>query len=131
MTQATAICKGRQGDWLVDVTINDHTERVPSAHKHFVRKDANGLVYNRPDVGWLQLGKAKQSGKAKQWIAALKQTGRVVVTDDDVTDTGDPDRPYRFTRKPKGGYVAVYTVDEIAINANGCYFRLVDRTPVK
>jgi hypothetical protein len=128
MTQATAICKGRQGDWLVDVTINGHTEQVPSAHKHFVRKDANGFVYNRPDVGWLQLGKAKQSGKAKQWIAALKQTGKVVVTEDDIANTGDPDRPYHFTRK---SYVCVYTVDEIAINANGCYFRLVDRIPVK
>jgi hypothetical protein len=114
MKRPIALCKGRQRDWLVDVTIDGRTERLPTAHKHFMR----GLTYQRADAAWLALA------KGQRWLDALRGKQRVVLTDDEVGARNDPVRPVRIARK---GYIAVFAVNEIAIDDTGIRFRLMDR----
>jgi len=41
-----AVCKGQQGDWLIDVTVDGKTEKLPSAHRYFLQ----GLLYSPPGL---------------------------------------------------------------------------------
>jgi hypothetical protein len=111
-----ATCEGQQGSWLVKVTINGRTEKLPTAHKFFVRQGMVGMVYDR-DADWLQF----QEAKAEKWLALLKQTKKVVLTEDTVSAGGDD---YHFTRK---GYIAVYAVDEIVLTKDKFHFRFLER----
>lgn len=108
-----AICKGQQGDSLVDVTINGRTEKLPSAHKYFM----HGLNYNRPDVGWLSI-----PGKGPRWLDAITRSTRVVLTDDEITLRSG--RPIRAKRT---GYIAIYAIDDLKIDSDGIHFRFVER----
>ena len=114
-----AICRGHQGDWLVDVTIGGKTEKLPTAHKYFVRHGNEGMVYDRADVAWLDV-----AGKGSQWLDVARNAKRVVLTDDDVTASGNSERPFRFTRK---GYIGVFAIGEIVVSDNGVRFRFMAR----
>ena len=60
-----AVCGGQQGDWLIDVTIDGKTEKLPSAHRYFLQ----GLLYSRPAF-WLTPKRAK---KGERYIEALRK----------------------------------------------------------
>ena len=119
MTELAA-CKGQQGDWLIDVTIDGKTEKLPSAHRYFLQ----GLLYSRPAF-WLTPKRAK---KGERYIEALRKHKRIVLTDDEVL--ADPmlnpnGEQSLFRRK---GYIAVYYIDDIvADDERGLRFTLTKR----
>jgi hypothetical protein len=113
-----AICKGHQGSWLVGVTINGKTEKLPTAHKCFVRQGLDSLMYDRP-VFWND-----RPGKWKTYIKLLRERKRVVITDDAISYNEQKGR-HSFTRK---GYVAIYAIDDILANKDfGFHFRIVEK----
>jgi hypothetical protein len=115
-----AKCKGQQGDWLVNVTIDGKTEKLPSAHRYFL----SGL---RLEVPHFWTGE-KHAKKRERYLEALFKHKRIVLTDDEVLVDNPihagPDRSH-FKRK---GYIAVYDVDEIVADAeHGLGFTLTKR----
>jgi hypothetical protein len=116
-----ATCKGHQGSWVVDVTINGQTKQLATIHKQFIRQGYDGLIHDRHDTSW-----ANFATKTAKWEEALRREKMVVLTDDDLVGT-DPEsaRLFKFERK---GYIAVFTVDEILVDAKvGIYMRLLER----
>jgi hypothetical protein len=111
-----ATCKGHQGSWVADVTINGQTKELATIHTQFIRQGYDGLVYDRHDTGW-----ADHPTKAAKWEEALRREKMVVLTDDDVVS----DRFFHVERK---GYIAVFAIDEIIVDAKvGMYMRLLEQ----
>jgi hypothetical protein len=102
-----AKCVGRQGDWLVNVTMGGRTHMLASAHNEFVK----GEWYERPDIEWLG---GKNVGKGGRWLGALSQR-MVVVTLDESDGKGTK----------RKGYVGVFEIGEPSISAKGIRFRLM------
>ena len=116
-----AKCKGSQGNWLVDVTIDGRTVSLPTAHALFVRVGLDGrLFYDRP-VFWTQ--SERRATQWKKFRAALLKHKRVVITEDDWST--DENGVGKAVRK---GYIAIYEVTNIiATNVHGLVFELTNR----
>ena len=110
--------KGRQGDWIVDVTIDGRTEQIPSAPLHHVCR----MKVSMPHF-W---GHIKHEKKRQKYIDAINRTGQVVLTDNKalVANVTSTDGRKHFARK---GYIGVYKVGNVVINEEGFTCDLVDR----
>ncbi len=87
--------KGRRGSWFATVD----GESIPCVHKHYWRHP--NQYYD--DGKWL-------GGKHQdEFIQALKDVGKVVLTDDQVEHCGG-DRGVKFHRS---GYIAVYEISNV------------------
>jgi hypothetical protein len=112
--------RGTQGSWNVEVTYADGTKEVlPTAHRLFWKVDRDGPYFQRgpSDVGWQHYTGRKK--KFAAYMELLKAKKRVVVTNDDFDmETG-------FAKRT--GYVAVYDVADISLDADGLFYRFVNR----
>lgn len=95
---------GSKGSWLAEVRIDGQgTEILPCVHRHWLR----GADYNDPEA---------RPG-APVWddfVAAIEDAGRVVLTDDRVSPPGQPGGQFGFERK---GYVAIFAVKGVRVEA--------------
>jgi len=116
-----AKCKGRQGDWTVEVTVDGRTQSLATAHALFIRAGLDGrLFYDRP-VFWVQ--SSQRSTKWQKFRAALLRHKRVVVTEDDWTTDDDG-----VSHAVRTGYVAIYDVTNVIANSiHGLVFELTNR----
>jgi hypothetical protein len=53
------------------VTIDGRTEKLPTAHKYFVRRGNDGMAYDRADVAWLDI-----AGKGSQRLDVARNAKR-------------------------------------------------------
>jgi hypothetical protein len=109
--------KGSIGSWYAKVRWDDGTaERLSVAHATF----SNGKTYHDP-LEWGPNGsqRALASAKMQRWVETVKKTKKVVLQKDAFGEDGN------FTRI---GYVGVYDVDDVTIDAtNGLRFKFLDR----
>jgi hypothetical protein len=99
----TIKCKGRQGDWLVEVPLDNETQKLPSAYRHWVK----GLSYSRAIS-------QEEQAKEKSWAEALLKHKRVVMTEEGKNG------------KPRIN-IAVFDVDNIVVDNDFASFDLVKR----
>lgn len=116
-----AKCKGRQGDWTVEVTIDGNTVNLATAHALFIRAGIDGrLFYDRP-VFWVQ--SSQRSAKWQKFREALLRHKRVVVTEDDWSTDAQG-----ISHAVRTGYVAIYDVTNVIANdIHGLVFELTNR----
>jgi hypothetical protein len=106
--------KGRQGDWLTAVTMEDGTvELLPTAHARFY--DFKTGVYRREGHSMERF-----PGKLASWREQLCQTKKVVLTHDTWNGDGPPKRD---------GYIGVFDIADLELNETGAVhnFRVVGR----
>ena len=98
-----AEARGKRGSWFAEVD----GETLPCVHKHWLQ----GRQYHDPQA-------APGQPPWDDFIAAIKSGRKVVLTRD--TYLGG----IRFERT---GYVAVFTVDDVAASDGALTFKLTDR----
>ncbi|MCP4386305.1 MAG: hypothetical protein GY798_33670 [Hyphomicrobiales bacterium] len=97
---------GARGSWFAKV----EGETLPCVHAHWFRGD-------RYDDPQLRPG----DPKSEELTAALRASGRAILTNDEPTDGADG---IEFKRT---GYIAVFSVDDIELDQAGLRFRFVER----
>jgi hypothetical protein len=109
---------GQQGRWFAEV---DGFGWLPVVHKAYF--DFKTLTYHHPDLA----GAFRSSGKAPEYLTALRGGRYAIMTDDDIV--ADPENGEVVSVKRKG-YIAIWEYDcfvEADEPAFGHTMRMVDR----
>lgn len=112
-----AKAKGSIGSWFATV----EGESLPCVHKHWTK----GIWPLHHDP--FQRHGADTQAKIDELVDAILRLKRVILTDD-VPKFGKNDEVVGFDRKRKGGYIAIYAVEDVTYSqSDGLRFRLTDR----
>ena len=99
---------GQRGSWFAEV----NEEPLPCVHDYWTRKRPDGLYYNDPNCD-------ADASKWKEFIGALKEKGKVILTQDKAINDG-----LGFERQ---GYIAVFSIEDVAVDGRNLTFRFVER----
>src|SRR5687767_5695554 len=95
---------GHRGSWFADV----NGEHLPCVHAHWWKGSGYHDPYARPG-----------DAKFEKLLQGIRETGRGVVTKDDVSDGG---RTFKRT-----GYVGVFKIEDPQLDDDGLRFRITNR----
>jgi hypothetical protein len=96
--------RGHRGDWFAEA----NGQRLPCVHAHWWKGSGYNDPYARPG-----------DRKFEELVEGIRQFGRVILTKDEVRDSG---RTFRRT-----GYVAIYEVEDVEFDETGLRFRFISR----
>lgn len=99
---------GQRGSWFAEVD----EESLPCVHDFWVKRTPEGLFYIDPNY-------EQDIPKWRQFIDAIQEKKRVILTNDTVIDGG--------LGSERKGYIAVFGIEDIVIEGQTLKFRFVER----
>jgi hypothetical protein len=100
---------GERGSWFASVD----GERLPCVHRHWI----NGTTHLDPCLDLT-------NSKFVELVDGIRESGKIVLTNDEVTGDPDTDEGMTFVRS---GYIAVFSVDNLTTDNGGLQFELKER----